>query len=158
MILVSPYIASGTIDSRTYDHTSLLATVEKRFNLTALSLRDAQANTFEDILQLESPRQDCSTVLPRPEDAAALQDYQASKTTPASLSQAAVKQALSDGRFAKNAASEFQISLVKLAKNLEVKEATNTSELFRLSRWADIEHDAAVQVNDFSAKFFKHLF
>lgn len=158
MILVSPYIAAGKIDSRIYDHTSLLATVEKRFNLAALSSRDAQANTFEDILELDSPRQDCPTLLQRPADADALQDYQLSKATAASLSPAAVKQALSDGRFAQNDASEFQISLVKLAKNLEIKEAANLSESMRMSRWADIEHDAAVQVNDFATKYFKHLF
>ncbi len=158
MILVSPYIKSGIIDSRTYDHTSLLATVEKRFNLPALTLRDAQANTFEDILELESARQDCPTVLQRPSDATALQAYQASKNTAASLSQAAVKEALTDRRFAQNVASEFQISLVKLAKNLEVKDEASLSEVLRLSRWADIEHDAAVQVHDFTTKFFKHLF
>jgi phospholipase C len=158
MILVSPYINAGGIDSQTYDHTSLLATVEKRFNLPALTARDAQANTFEDILELESARQDCPTVLQRPLDVTTLEAYQASRDIAASLSQAAVKKALTDGRFAQNSASDFQISLVKLAKNLEVKDAANVSELLRLSRWADIEHDAAVQVNDFATKYFKHLF
>jgi phospholipase C len=158
MVLVSPYISAGQIDSRVYDHTSLLATVEKRFNLSALTFRDAQANTFEDILDLESARQDCPTALQRPADATALQAYQTSQNISVSLSQAAVKNALTDGRFAQNPASEFQISLVKLAKNLDVKDATDLSEKLRLARWADIEHDAAVQVNDFATKFFKHLF
>lgn len=158
MVLVSPLISAGTIDSRIYDHTSLLATVEKRFNLPALTLRDAQANTFEDVLDLDSARQDCPTTLQRPTDAAALEDYRASQNIAVSLSQAAVKNALTDRRFAQNPASEFQISLVKLAKNLELKNQSNLSELLRLSRWADIEHDAAVQVNDFATKFFKHLF
>src|SRR5262249_19547994 len=39
-VLVSPYIAKGTIDPQVYDHTSLLATVEKRFGLQPLTARD----------------------------------------------------------------------------------------------------------------------
>lgn len=158
MVLISPYIAQGKIDSRTYDHTSLLATVEKRFNLSPLTLRDAQANTFEDILELAVARDDCPATVERPTDTVTLQAYQDSKNAIESLSQEAIKAALRAGRFAQNDASEFQISLVKLAKNFEVNQAGGISEALRLSQWAETEHDAAVQVRDFASKFFKHLF
>jgi len=61
-VLISPYIAAGTIDSTVYDHTSIIATAFKLFlpgmadiNLT---LRDKNANTFEGNLSLAQPRND----------------------------------------------------------------------------------------------------
>lgn len=42
-ILISPWLNHG-IDSTIYDHTSVLAFLEHRFNLRPLTLRDAQAN------------------------------------------------------------------------------------------------------------------
>lgn len=157
-VLISPYIKRGKIDSTIYDHTSLLATVEKRFALAALTQRDATANTFENVLELADARQNCPATLDRPTDSVALQEHEDSKNAADVLSQAAVKDALRSGRFAQNDASDFQISLVRLAKNFEPKNETDLSELIRLSRWADIEHDAAVQTRDFATKFFKHLF
>ena len=65
-ILVSPYIERGTIDSRCYDHTSILATLKKAFGLPKyLTRRDAAALTFEDNLRLSSPRSDTPKALPR---------------------------------------------------------------------------------------------
>ena len=55
-VLVSPYIAKGSIDPNTYDHTSLLKTVEKRFNLDPLTKRDEAAMPFDDIFSLNVPR------------------------------------------------------------------------------------------------------
>jgi phospholipase C len=59
-VLISPYIQPGTIDHRVYDHTSIIATALKlllpnvaNVNLT---LRDKNANTFEDNLTLAIPR------------------------------------------------------------------------------------------------------
>ncbi len=47
-LLISPWVAKGQVDHVVYDHTSLLATVKKLFNLPGfLSARDAQAHTFE---------------------------------------------------------------------------------------------------------------
>jgi phospholipase C len=59
-ILISPYIAPGTIDHRVYDHTSIIATALKHFlpnvpNVN-LTLRDQKANTFEGNLKLSQPR------------------------------------------------------------------------------------------------------
>lgn len=57
-VLVSPWIAPGTVDHTVYDHASVPATLRKMFQVAAppLSNRDAKANTFERILSLENPR------------------------------------------------------------------------------------------------------
>ena len=62
-IVVSPYTRRGTIvggpaaDSTTiFDHTSVLATVEKRFQLPPLTQRDKGANTLEAALNVSRPR------------------------------------------------------------------------------------------------------
>lgn len=61
-VLISPYIEAGRIDKRIYDHTSIIGTVFKLFlpnvpNVN-LTLRDRNANTFEDNLTLAQPRTD----------------------------------------------------------------------------------------------------
>jgi phospholipase C len=59
-ILISPYIKAGTIDRRTYDHASIIATARKLLipNVpnSHLTQRDKLANTFEDNLTLDEPR------------------------------------------------------------------------------------------------------
>ena len=61
-VLISPYIAAGRIDHRVYDHSSIIATALKLLipNVanSNLTLRDKQANTFEDNLTLQEPRTD----------------------------------------------------------------------------------------------------
>ena len=63
-VVVSPLIPRGMIDHTTYDHTSLLATVEDLFGLKPLTRRDAAANTLTHLFSLDSPRQDALTTLP----------------------------------------------------------------------------------------------
>ena len=67
-VLVSPWVAKGQVLSRPLQHTSVLATVKKLFGLPAfLTRRDAQAATFEDVLDaLDAPRTDTPEKLPRP--------------------------------------------------------------------------------------------
>jgi phospholipase C len=67
-IVVSPLIPRNLVDHTVYDHTSLLATMEKLFDLPSLTNRDAQANTFELLLSLQSPRTDAPSTLPDPAD------------------------------------------------------------------------------------------
>ena len=57
-IVVSPWVASGRIDHTVYDHTSILATLERLFGLNPLTERDKAAN---DLLSLVSStlRTDC---------------------------------------------------------------------------------------------------
>ncbi len=51
-IVISPYAKPGYVSSIVYDHTSVLAFVEKKFNLPAMTLRDANANDMTDFLDL----------------------------------------------------------------------------------------------------------
>lgn len=42
-MIISPFVKKGTVDHTVYDTTSILATLEKRFNLPPLTSRDAHA-------------------------------------------------------------------------------------------------------------------
>jgi phospholipase C len=62
-VLVSPLIAPGTVfrvpdGTMPLDHTSILKTVEKRWNLPALTARDAAAPDIGDVLTLTTARTD----------------------------------------------------------------------------------------------------
>ncbi|HZT61027.1 MAG TPA: alkaline phosphatase family protein [Pyrinomonadaceae bacterium] len=62
-VLVSPLIKAGTVfrvaaNSTPIDHTSILKTVEKRWNLPALTKRDAAAPSLGGVLTLSTPRTD----------------------------------------------------------------------------------------------------
>ncbi len=75
-IVISAYTAKGLIigsdpnDATTvFDHTSVLATAEKRFGLSPLTKRDGAANTLEVALNLTAPRltpAEAPTSLPAP--------------------------------------------------------------------------------------------
>ena len=49
-VVVSPYSKPGGVSNLIYDHTSVLATIEAKWNLPALTLRDANANHIMDFL------------------------------------------------------------------------------------------------------------
>ncbi|MGB9183474.1 MAG: alkaline phosphatase family protein [Solirubrobacteraceae bacterium] len=49
-IVVSPYSKPGGVANKIHDHTSVLATIEEKWNLPALTRRDANANTVMDFL------------------------------------------------------------------------------------------------------------
>jgi phospholipase C len=51
-IVVSPYAKPGAVTSVVHDHTSVLATIEAKWNLPALTARDANAATVMDFLDL----------------------------------------------------------------------------------------------------------
>ena len=61
-VLVSPLIEQGTVyravGETPLDHTSILRTVEQRWNLPTLTARDAAAPAFSDVLTLPTPRTD----------------------------------------------------------------------------------------------------
>jgi phospholipase C len=62
-VLISPLIAAGTVfrvpaGSVPFDHTSILKTVEERWNLPPLTQRDAVAPSVADVLTLTTPRTD----------------------------------------------------------------------------------------------------
>jgi phospholipase C len=54
-VVVSPYSKPNAVTNLVHDHTSFLATVEAKWNLPALTYRDANARTVKDFLNLESP-------------------------------------------------------------------------------------------------------
>jgi phospholipase C len=54
-VLVSAYAKKGNyVSSKVYDHTSILALVERKWNLPALTFRDANANDLTDMIDLEA--------------------------------------------------------------------------------------------------------
>jgi phospholipase C len=62
-LLISPLIAPGTVyrvpaGSTPLDHTSVLKTVQQRWNIPSLTARDAAAQGFGDVLTLTTPRTD----------------------------------------------------------------------------------------------------
>ncbi len=62
-VLVSPLIPAGTVfrvptGTMPLDHTSILKTIETRWNLPALTARDAAASDVGDVLTLTQPRTD----------------------------------------------------------------------------------------------------
>jgi phospholipase C len=75
-IVVSAYTSKGTIigddpgvAATVFDHSSVLATVEKRFGLAPLTKRDQAANTLEVAINLATPRllpTEALTALPNP--------------------------------------------------------------------------------------------
>jgi phospholipase C len=64
-VVVSPRIKKGTLDHTTYDHTSVLATIEHFFNVRPLTERDDKANSLARLLS-KTIRTDCPTALPDP--------------------------------------------------------------------------------------------
>jgi phospholipase C len=60
-LLISPRIAAGTVfrgKQGTIDHTSVLKTIEKRWNIPSLTARDKAAPDLGDALTLWTPRKD----------------------------------------------------------------------------------------------------
>jgi phospholipase C len=51
-LLISPYAKRDHVSHVVYDHTSVLAFLESKFNLPAMTLRDANANDLNDFLDL----------------------------------------------------------------------------------------------------------
>jgi phospholipase C len=51
-VVVSPYAKRGYVSHVLHDHTSVLAMVERKWNLPALTYRDANANDLTDFLDL----------------------------------------------------------------------------------------------------------
>ena len=54
-VVVSPYSKPNAVTSVMHDHTSIIATIAAKWNLPALTYRDANANTLLDFLDLKNP-------------------------------------------------------------------------------------------------------
>ena len=55
-VVISPSIPQNTIDHRVYDHSSILATVERAFKLAPLTARDRDAADLLPLASLSTPR------------------------------------------------------------------------------------------------------
>jgi phospholipase C len=65
-VLVSPWIAPGSVISQQLQHTSILATLRELYGAGTLTKRDAQAASFASALSLAAPRSDTPVKLNRP--------------------------------------------------------------------------------------------
>jgi phospholipase C len=65
-VVVSPWIAAHTVDHTVYDHSSVPATIERLFGLSALTARDAAANDVTALFTETRPRTDAPAVLNNP--------------------------------------------------------------------------------------------
>ena len=54
-VVVSPYSRPNAVSNVPHDHTSIIATIAAKWNLPALTYRDAQARTLFDYLNLNGP-------------------------------------------------------------------------------------------------------
>lgn len=55
LIAVSPYAKKGYVGHKVYDHTSITRFIETRFNLPALTARDANADPLTDLFDFKNP-------------------------------------------------------------------------------------------------------
>jgi phospholipase C len=51
-VLVGPYVKRGYVSHVVYDHTSICAFIERKWNLRSMTMRDANANDLTDFLDL----------------------------------------------------------------------------------------------------------
>ena len=66
-VVVSPYVVKGSVfraaqGQKDFDHTSILATIERRFVIDPLTNRDKNAPDLGDLLSLAQPRTDSAPV------------------------------------------------------------------------------------------------
>jgi phospholipase C len=65
-VIVSPWIPKGTIDHRTYDHSSVIKTLDELFKFGGLTDRDKKAAPLTTLLSLDVARTDALQTLPAP--------------------------------------------------------------------------------------------
>jgi phospholipase C len=62
-LVVSPYARPRGVTHSLYDHTSVLAMMERKWNLPAMTFRDANANDLMGFLDLSGPARSCEEFL-----------------------------------------------------------------------------------------------
>jgi len=65
-VIVSPLIPKGTVDHTEYDHSSILATLERKLGMSPLTARDKNANDLWHLLSRSKPRKDIPKKLKDP--------------------------------------------------------------------------------------------
>jgi phospholipase C len=145
-LLISPFIPKGTIDHRTFDHTSIPATLKQIFALPSfLTQRDATAQTFLDVASLDMARTDTPSSL----TANALAGIQTAATE---VTADLISQARATGQVSAAPLSDLQQALVALAHTLDLHEDPQLNAL-RTARRIETEYDGAVYVREVSERF-----
>jgi phospholipase C len=132
-VIVSPWVTQP-IDSRLHDHTAILAAVEKRFDLEPLTARDAWA-AGHDLLTLVGNKK----VAPLPA-------FSRAPAPPRRPDRDAV------ARVRASAMSDFQESLVELARHLDIPGETLAARGRRRTRGIRTEHEGAQFVRETMGK------
>jgi phospholipase C len=70
-VVISPLIPAGTVEHTVFDHSSILATLERQFGFQPLTQRDSNASDVLPLLTLATPRTDCPATLVAPAPPAA---------------------------------------------------------------------------------------
>lgn len=65
-IVVSPLMPRNLIDHRTYEHSTVVATLTRLFNLEELTARSANTSDLKPLATLDAPRTDAPMTLPDP--------------------------------------------------------------------------------------------
>jgi phospholipase C len=65
-VIVSPLIPRNLIDHRTYEHSSVISTLERVFRLTELTVRSSLTSDVKHLATLSVPRSDAPMTLPDP--------------------------------------------------------------------------------------------
>lgn len=65
-VIVSPLIPRGRVDHTLYDHSSILATLERLLGMKPLTKRDEGAKDLRHLLTNRAPREDCPKTLVSP--------------------------------------------------------------------------------------------
>src|SRR6185369_7918133 len=65
-VIVSPLIPRGKVDHTLYDHSSILATLERLLGMKPLTKRDGGAKDLRHLLTNPAPREDCPKILVSP--------------------------------------------------------------------------------------------
>jgi phospholipase C len=145
-LVISPFIPKGTIDNRTFDHTSIPATLKQIFGLPSfLTQRDAAAQTFSDIASLNTARLDAPSSVSPAVPAVRFQ------TGTAQISES-IAQTRAAEQISTAPLSEFQRALIALAHTLDLQETAHLHAL-RTARRIDTEYDGAVYVREVSERF-----
>jgi len=140
-ILISSYIKAGTIVDTIFDHSSIPAMVKKVFGLpTYLTKRDAAANTFEHVFDLDAPRTDAPTNVTAVAKATPVARDQWGDE-PANADQ--MQEKLARGDTSSVPVSGLQLSLVQLAQSHPILAGDRVTELDN-ARPVTTEHDAAI--------------
>jgi phospholipase C len=169
-VLISPYVKAGRIVDRVFDHTSVPATIKKVFGLPAfLTNRDAQANTFEDLLDAPAARTDTPVNIAPPPALATAPGALGAPAAPGApvapvdidewgdqiASADAVRAQLASGKISSAPVSDLQASLVELARTLPTDPSDRVAQLDHARR-ITTEHDAAVYLRQAAERFRRY--